>query len=174
MQWCLLKLLVIFLADWTRSILFAHQTKPYQPVAQTGIHACAAIETRICLVWGAGEMGTLPSCTATQDTTQNCHRHQWNTFSCGYCWHMTLFMLADASAAMSAVCSYAFINANLGDFYIQDAFQLWRTISCIHLTFPQKGNSQVTAKKSPSPIFKTCCCATSFQLLPHSIHSGIS
>lgn len=98
-------------------------------------------------------MRTLPSCTATQGTTQDCHRHQQNASSCGYCRHMSLFMLADASAAVSAVCSHTFINANLGDIYIQDVFQLWKTMSCIHLTSTQKGNSQMTAMKSPSLIY---------------------
>lgn len=51
---------------------------------------------------------------------------------------MTVLILADASAAMSAVCGHTFINANLGDIYIQDVFQLRRTISYIHLAFPQE------------------------------------
>lgn len=122
----------------------------YQPVAEISIHTCATIETRVCLVWGAGKMRILPSSTATHSMTQDCHRHQWNASSCGYGWYMVLFTLTDASAAVSAVCSHAFINANLGDIYVQNAFHLWRTVSCIHQTFPQ--SSPMTAMKTPSLI----------------------
>lgn len=122
--------------------------KLYQPVAQISIHTCATIETRACLVWGAGKMRILPSSTATHSMALDCHRHQWNTSSCGDGWHMVLFMCTDASTAVSAVCSHTFINANLRDIYVQNAFQLWRTISCIHLTFPLC--SPMTAMKSPS------------------------
>lgn len=137
----------------SRSTLPAPRAKPHQPVAQISIHTRATVEARVRLVRGAGEMGTLPSRTATQGTAQDCHRHQRNTSSCGDRWHMTLLMLAAASAAVSAVCSHTFINANLGDIYSQDVFQLWRTISCIHLTFPQRGSSQMTNVKSPSLIY---------------------
>lgn len=115
---------VILLTVCTICILFAHLMKLYQPVAQNSIHTCAPIETWVCLVWGAGKMRILPSSTATHSMTQDCHRYQWNTSSCGYGWHMVLFMLTDASTAVSAVCSHTFINASLGDIYAQNAFQL--------------------------------------------------
>lgn len=141
-----------------------------QPVAQISIHTRAAIQTWVCLVRGTREMRTLPSCTATQGTSQHCHRHQWNASSCGYRWHMTVLILADASAAMSAVCGHTFINANLGDIYIQDVFQLRRTISYIHLAFPQEEVDKWQPWKARVLfILKTACCAISFQHLPQSL-----
>lgn len=123
-QWWFLQLWLILLTVCSTCTVFAHLMELYQPVAQISIHTCATIETRVCLVWGAGKMRILPSSTATHSMAQDRHRHQWNTSSCGNGWYMVLFMLTDASTAVSAVCSHTFINASLGDIYVQNAFQL--------------------------------------------------